>query len=289
MHPILIIANPISGRGRGARVAPKAERRLRDLGHPVELLFTSKRGDGTEFARRARDFGTVVVIGGDGTVNEILNGLPDGAPPIAQIPIGTANVLAKTFGLPRNPVAAADLIHAGTTVPVDLGTANGRRFILMASAGFDAQVVYDFHRQRTGAIRMIEYFFWSLRAIFTYRTPRLRVTADGVKLPDASFVLASNLPEYGGPLAFTRGASTDDGFLDLLVFSSWGRLNIVRLFLEAFAGDPCSMPGVTYVKAKTARIEADGPLPWQVDGDPGQKLPLEIGIQPKAVRLVAPV
>ncbi|MBI2922835.1 MAG: diacylglycerol kinase family lipid kinase [Planctomycetes bacterium] len=288
MNPILIIANPISGRGRGARVVPKLEKRLRELGHEVEVLFTSKRGDGTEFAKRARDFATVLAVGGDGTVNEILNGLPENPPPIAQFPIGTANVLAKSFGLPRAPLPAADLVHAGTTVPVDVGTANGRRFILMASTGFDAQVVYDFHRARTGAIRMVQYFAWSLRAIFTYQPPRFRVTADGVRLPDASFVLASNLPCYGGPLAFTRDARPDDGALDLLVFSAWGRRNVVRLFAEAFAGDPCSMSGATWVRAKSARIECDGAAPWQVDGDPGEKVPLEIGMAPAGIRLVAP-
>ncbi|MCE9581086.1 MAG: diacylglycerol kinase family lipid kinase [Planctomycetes bacterium] len=288
MPRILIIANPVSGRGRGARVVATAEKRFLQLGDTVEALFTSKRGDAQEFARRAGGFDRVVGVGGDGTMNEILNGLGPDAPPLGQIPVGTANVLAKTFGLPRAPRPAADLIHAGHTLDVDLGTANGRRFLLMASAGFDAQVVYDFHRQRIGAIKMSQYFTWSIRAIFKYEPPRMRVTADGVKLPDGSFVLVSNLPCYGGPLAFTRTAKVRDGALDLLVYSSWGKINVVRLFAEAFAGDPCSMPGATHVRAKNVRIEADKPLPWQVDGDPGEKLPLEVGILPKGVKLLVP-
>jgi YegS/Rv2252/BmrU family lipid kinase len=267
----------------------KAEARLRRLGHTVESLFTSKRGDARAFAGRAHDFGCVVAVGGDGTINEVLNGMPDGGPPVAQIPVGTANVLAKTFGLPRGAVAAADLIHRGTTTEVDLGLANGRKFILMASAGFDAQVVHDFHAARKGTIRMTDYVLWGLRSVLKYDSPCLRVAADGRPLPDGAFAIASNLPCYGGPLAFTRGALTDDGLLDLLVFHAVGKLNTVRLFAEAFAGDPCAMPDATHVRAKRIRIEADTPLPWQVDGEPGDVLPLEIGVVPKAVKLVVPL
>lgn len=288
VKPILIIANPVSGRGRGAKAATKAEARLRELGHEVELFFTTKRGDARASAGRGADFAAVVAVGGDGTVNEILNGFPEDAPPLGQVPVGTANVLAKTFGLPVDPRAAADLIHAGTSVDVDLGSANGRKFVLMASVGFDAQVVYDFHAARAGTIRMVDYFTWSLRAILSYRPPRLRVVADGKPLEDASFVLASNVHAYGGPLAFTRKAITDDGLLDLLVFHSEGRLNTVRLFAEAFAGDPTTMPGATWITAKSVRVEADSPLHWQVDGDPGEKLPLEVTALPKALRLIAP-
>ena len=288
MPKILIIANPVSGRGRGARVAEKTELRLRGLGDSAETLFTSKRGDAKEFARRAADFDRVVAVGGDGTVNEILNGLPDNAPPLGQIPVGTANVLAKTFGLPRTPRSGADAIHAGHAVSVDVGLANGRKFLLMASAGFDAQVVHDFHAQRTGAIRMRDYFSWSLRAILKYEPPRFRVTADGQKLPDGSYVLVSNLPCYGGPLAFTRKAKVNDGALDLLVYSAWGKLNVVRLFAEAFAGDPCSMPGATHLLVKKVVIEAETPLPWQVDGDPGETLPLTVEMAPHQVKLLVP-
>lgn len=284
-HPVLIIANPVSGRGRGARLAPRAEARLRELGHPVELAFTSKRGDARALAARAGDFGCVLAVGGDGTVNEILNGLPDAAPPLAQLPIGTANVIAKTFDLPRSARAAADAVHAGLTTPVDVGVANGRRFLLMASAGFDAQVVHDFHAVRKGPIRMHQYVSWSLRAIWSYETPTLRVVADGQELPPASWVMASNLPCYGGPLAFTREARVDDGQLDVLAYAPQGRLGLVRLFAEAFAGDPCAMPGATWVRAKSVRIEGP-PAPWQVDGDPGETLPLDISLLPRAIRLV---
>jgi diacylglycerol kinase (ATP) len=285
---ILIIANPVSGRGRGARVAEKTELRLRELGDTCETLFTSKRGDAKDFAKRAADFERVVAVGGDGTVNEILNGLPENGPPLGQIPVGTANVLAKTFGLPRAPRPGADHIHAGHTTAVDVGLANGRKFLLMASVGFDAQVVHDFHAQRKGAIKMREYFTWSLKAIFNYEPPRMRVTADGQKLPDGSFVLASNLPCYGGPLAFIRTAKVNDGALDLLVFSAWGKLNVVRLFAEAFAGDPCAMPDASHLLVKKVLIEADSPLPWQVDGDPGETLPLTVEMGAAQVKLLVP-
>lgn len=288
MPRILVIANPVSGRGRGAKVTEKAAIRLRALGDEVETLFTSKRGDAKEFAKRAKEFDRVVGVGGDGTMNEILNGLPEDPPPLGQVPVGTANVLAKTFGIPKSPRPSAGVIHAGRTTEVDVGLANGRKFLLMASAGFDAQVVYDFHKQRIGAIKMREYFTHSIKAIFNYQPPVLRVTVDGEALPQASFVLASNLPCYGGPLAFTRNAKVDDGALDVLVFHAGGKLGVVRLFAEAFAGDPCAMPDANFRLAKSVKIEADAPLPWQVDGDPGEKLPLEIGLAPKRVRLLVP-
>jgi YegS/Rv2252/BmrU family lipid kinase len=288
MSRALLIANPISGRGRGARAVPRFEKRMQELGHAVEVKFTAKRGDAREFARAARDYGAVVAVGGDGTVNEILNGFPPNAPPLAQIPIGTANVLAKAFGLPRDPRRVAELVAAGHTADIDLGTANGRKFVLMASAGFDADVVEAFHAARTGTIRMHQYFTWSLRHILSYRTPTFRVTADGTRLPDASFVLVSNVPSYGGPLAFTRDACPHDGLLDVLAYAPQGRTATWRLFLEAFAGDPWTMSGATVIRAKSVRIESDEAKSWQVDGDPGERVPVEVGVAPNALRLLVP-
>jgi len=295
---ILVIANPVSGRGKGAHLAREFLRRLRERGCDVDFRETGRPGDARRFAGEAAGFSAVVCVGGDGTVNEVVNGLPPGdAPPLAMVPCGTANVLAKELGLPRDPARLADLVADGREVRWDLGVdrAGGRRFLLFGSAGYDAHVVHVFHAARRGPIRMWQYVLWGLRSILDYRVPRLRVEIDGRPLgADASWVQVSNVSSYGGPLVFTPRAKADDGAFEVMVLRSNRRRDVVRMFWRAilghFLGLDLPLGGVTFHRARRVRLEAaDGqPVPVQVDGDPGGSLPADFEIVPGGIRILAP-
>ncbi len=295
---VQLIANPVSGSGKGGRLARAVLRRLQERGCSVELRETRRPGDARRFAAEAAGFAAVACVGGDGTVNEVVNGLPPGdAPPLAMAPCGTANVLAKELGLPRNAEGIARVIADGREVRWDLGVdrVGGRRFLLFGSAGYDAHVVHAFHAARRGPIRMWEYVVWGLQSILGYRVPCLRVELDGVLLaPGAAWVQVSNVSSYGGPLVFTPRAKADDGLFEVRVLHARRRRDVLRMFWDAilgyFLGIERTLRDVTFHRARRVRMEsADGsPVPVQVDGDPGGHLPVEFEVVPGGIRVLAP-
>ena len=295
---ILVIANPVSGRGKGGRLARDLLRRLREKGCAVDFRETREAGDARRAAGEAAGFSAVACVGGDGTVNEIINGFPPGdAPPLAMAPCGTANVLAKELGLPREAGRLADLVTGGREVRWDLGVdhVSGRRFLLFGSAGYDAHVVHLFHEARRGPIRMWQYVLWGLRSILDYRVPRLRVELDGKPLgAEASWVQVSNVSNYGGPLVFTPHARADDGAFEVMVLRARRRRDVVRMFWAAILGylfgAEVALHDAAFHRARRVRLEsADGaPVPVQIDGDPGGHLPADFEIVPGGIRLLAP-
>ena len=297
---VRIIANPVSGMGRAARLLPQLVEALRAGGAETSVDVTARAGDAREAAKGAGAADAVVAVGGDGTVNEVLNGLPleagARAPALGVLPTGTANVLAKELRLTRRPEEVARAVLAGRTLPWDVGVREetGQRFLLMAGAGFDAAVVHDFHANRRGTIHMAQYLAWGLRFVAVYRPPRLRVEIDGAPVEGpVGFVLVFNGAEYGGPLRFSAGARPDDGLFQVLLFRRAQPRDTVRLFAHGFLAAvldrSLSLPGAEFRPARRVRISADEPVPLQLDGDPAGFLPATFSIRPAAVRLIAPL
>lgn len=293
-----IIVNPVSGRGKALRLAEGVTALLRGQGCTVDLQPTLQGGDARAFAAESRGYSALAATGGDGTVNEALNGLPaDGAPALAMIPSGTANVLAKELRLPRNVEGLAAVLRDGREVSWDLGVdrISGRKFLLFASAGYDAHVVHVFHAARRGPIRMWQYFWWGLKCTLRHDAPSISVELDGTRVePDAAWVIVSNVAAYGGPFVFTPRAKPDNGTFEVLVQRGRGRWAVVRMFwmalLRWLLGIQGGLRGVTIHQARRVKLaSADGrPVPVQVDGDPGGHLPGELEIVPGAVRVLAP-
>ena len=293
---IKIIANPVSGRGRGARLSREVAERLRAHGAEPVLAETLCAGDACRLAGEPDDCAAVAGVGGDGTINEVLNGLREGAA-LGMIPCGTANVLAKELKLPRDVAGLARVLASGRELPWDLGadTVTGRKFLLFASAGYDAHVVHRFHAGRKGPVHMWQYIAWGLRSMVEYEPPRMKVELDGLPLSgEFSWVIVSNVASYGGPLVFTPRAAPADGAFEVLALRGGGRRDVVRMFFRALAGwllrRDFALHGATFHRARRVRLSAVGgrPVPVQVDGDPGGFLPAEFVVRPAGVRLLAP-
>ncbi len=292
---IVIIANPVSGSGKGLRLAREVARRLAERGETPEVVETARAGDACRLAGGCAGAAVVAAVGGDGTVNEVLNGLCPG-PALAMIPGGTANVLAKELGLPRDADGLARTLAEGREIPWDLGVdaSRGRKFLLFASAGYDAHVVHLFHAARKGPVRMRQYLWWGMKSILEFRAPRIGVELDGAALGEAAWVIVSNVAAYGGPLVFTPRAKADDGSFEVLVQRGRGRFDVVKMFARAFtgwlSGDELPLPGVSLHRARRVRLSSlDGaPVPLQVDGDPGGHLPADLELVPGGVRVLAP-
>jgi diacylglycerol kinase (ATP) len=294
---IKIIVNPVSGRGKAGRLANAVADLLRRQGCTVDLQPTQRGGDACRLAADSRGFSALAATGGDGTVNEVLNGLPPDPPPLAMLPSGTANVLAKELRLPRTAEGLARVLREGREAIWDLGVERigGRKFLLFASAGYDAHVVHVFHAARTGPIQMWQYIYWGLKSLVEYAVPRIEVEIDGTRVTSsAAWVTISNVPSYGGPLVFTPHARPDNRTFEVMIQHARHKRDIVRLFFAAIlnwlTGVEYRMGDVTLHQARRVRLaSADGrPVPVQVDGDPGGHLPGDFEIVPGGIRVLAP-
>jgi len=285
----LVIANPISGRGKSAKAAKELRDGLRSLGVATELHLTQGAGDAFNHLRTLGEpLDLVVSVGGDGTLREVLEGLVDPATPVSMLPFGTANVLAKELGLPRDVHHHLEILMRNRVANVDVAKVNGKLSLLMTGVGFDAYVVREVERARTGPITKFAYVTASLRALRHYRAPKLRVTLDGVEYPDeVGFVLVSNTMNYGAVINLAADARMDDGEFEVYLFPSASLFELAAGFTR---GVVSRLPGgkVVMRRAKEIQIHSEAPVPVQVDGDLAGETPVEIQVAPNRYRLVIP-
>lgn len=289
----LVIFNPTAGARRRRRLAAFLAA-LEAAGAAVSLRETTAPGDAHAFALEAREeeFDVLVVAGGDGTINEALNGLMARLPgraglPLALLPLGTANVLARELGLPRDPARAAAVALAGRTRRIALGRANGRHFALMAGIGFDAAVVANLDLGLKRRLRQGAYALETIRQAFRFPFPRYVVEVGGARY-DARSVIACKARHYGGPFVLARQASLERPGLTLALFERGGPLAVLRFSFALLTGRLAESRGLRLIEAEAATIEGPAGEAVQGDGDIVARLPLRLEVVPAALELVAP-
>lgn len=298
----VIVLNPRARRAPSERALARAAAPLVAAEWRVELRSTAARGHAVELAAQAARGGADVVIacGGDGTVNEVVNGLAagGGGAALAVAPAGTADVWAREAGVPRDLRRALALLPAARLARVDLGVANGRRFLLMCGAGVDAEVV----RRVDGRYRAKRWLgraaYGGVALALAARWPAVRalVTVDGERMQrELLLAVAGNTRLYGGVARLTPDALVDDGALDLLLVGSAGARERLRLVVRALRGRLQEQAGVERRRAVAVTIEPERPLWWQVDGEVGGEVgvsgapALTLAVEPRALAvLVAP-
>ena len=289
MHRLLILANPISGGGKARLLAPALATALRARGIESEVHLTRSAGDAAARAASAaaEGFSGLVAVGGDGTVNEVLNGMADPSMPLAVLPVGTANVLALELGLPRDPEVLADLVASGSTRQLAIGLAAGRRFLLFCGIGLDGAVVQRLSQVRTGTLGKHKWAAPILHTVLHWPKYNLSVTFDdGTRLEDVGTVLVTRVRNYGGIAAMPPGIDLGDGKLHVLCFRPRSRLAWVWLGLLAILR--LLRPG-RWLDHRTARsLTVTGPAPCQVDGDHGGTTPLTVELAPVLATVFAP-
>ncbi len=180
---ILLVGNPISGRGRGSRLIDEVFRRLEDAGHEVTIVKTRRRGDARTAASR-NQADRIAAVGGDGTINEIVNGLAGRQTPIAVVPAGVGNVLVRALALPSRVESVCRAVCDGRTIAVDACLTGENRFLLAAGAGLDARVVHDVAGKRSGTLSYFSYFTPTVRAWMKYAPETFSVEVDGAIISD---------------------------------------------------------------------------------------------------------
>lgn len=304
---ILLIHNPAAGRGRGRLQTTLA--RLRDLGSVPEVWATARRGEAEALARAAaeRGYDLVVAAGGDGTVNEVVNGLAGGGlaggglaggglagagPPLALLPLGTANVLATEIGLDLAPDALAETILHGTPGDVCLGRIRGadgatRLFTTMAGAGADAHAVASVDLVGKKLLGTGAYYAEMARQLLVFPFPNYRITVGGATY-DAASVVVSNGRYYAGQYVLAPKANLVEPSFQVCLFERGGRLAALRYVMAMQMDRLAEEPDYRIVTGREIRIEGPEGDPVQADGDIVAALPVDIEIVPGALRLLMP-
>jgi diacylglycerol kinase family enzyme len=300
---VLLIVNPTAGRRRRSLV-DAVVRHVRAEGWTVDVVETAAPGDARRLAQScdASRYGVIAVAGGDGTINEAVNGLAsrcDAAPALGIVPLGTANVLAHELGLGSSATAIARTITGGRELLVQPGRAtNGsaaaRCFSLMAGAGFDAKVVAGVSvpfKRRWGRAA---YVWRSLIEAHRYRPVRYGVEIDG-RHYEAASVIVTRSRHYAGPYVVAPDAALGKPLLHVCLFERWGRVHTLRFGLALLLGRLPRAGGYRVVAGRDVRVSVlsdageNGEQPVQIDGDDALTLPVSIGLATGTVRLLQPV
>jgi len=284
---VKVLYNPIAGRGAAKDAVPKVQGRLEAAGFAVECEETGPYG-GAQLLVCDDSYAAVVVIGGDGALNGVVNRL-ESPTPVGLVPVGTANVLARELAIPLDPEGACAVIAKGTRKRLDLIEANGRRFVVMAGVGLDAEIVEALVSRRRGPICMASYAVPALQVISRYALPTLSVTVDGRLVTcNAAFVLVANGRGYGGPIEIASRARPDDGQLDVCIFDARNVLDMLKHFCRAVAGTVADCRDVECIRGTAATVTATTPTPYQVDGELAGRTPVDFRLVPGALEMIVP-
>ncbi len=284
---VLTILNPTAGRKRRFAEAMAA---WSAAGRSTAVVETAKRGDAERFAREAAasGIGLVLVGGGDGTVNEVINGLAGVSrpPALGVLPRGTANVLARELGLPLSPGAAAATLVRARQREVHLGLVNGRRFVMMAGVGFDAQVVASVTPEAKQRFGRLAYAAATADLWAKGRSSRYRLQTGDTAIEVGSVIVAKGRHYAGGFVACPTADLTRPE-LSLCLLSSSTRPQVLATALALGIGRIGWAPGVRHLA--TPMLHVDGPAdePVQADGDIVGTLPATFSVAPETVRMLA--
>ncbi len=289
-----IITNPHSGGGHSQdqqRQLNQVRKKLQQQGWRVELSQTDGPGSGHRLASQAVAAGVDVVIaaGGDGTLNEVVQGLAGTDVALGVLPMGTMNVWAREVGIPLNLSGALQVLLEGEHRRMDLGSANGRYFLLFAGIGADGKIT-----------SMIEHHLLKRLGLFSYIIAgavvglgpldfHLRLRVDGRSFRTrASLIIIGNTRLYGGLMTFTGQAYGDDGLLDMCIVRRQGLVGRLRVILNALRRHYPLGARVSYERFRTVTIDSPVPVPIQVDGEPAGTLPTVFRVAPQMLTVIVP-
>ncbi|GAA5068961.1 diacylglycerol kinase [Nocardia callitridis] len=305
-----MVTNPASGLGRASAVAAVAAERLRARGVEVVEVRTDSAAESVRQVRHSiacRRPDAVVSVGGDGLMNVLLPAVAQTGVPLALVPAGSGNDLARVFDIPtKNTVAAADIVLDGRTRTIDLGRLESAEsgsapmwFATVVGTGFDARVTLRANemewpkgRSRYTAAAVAEL---SHKCHAPYRVTMSDASTEGLRNPgvgsavraDAVMVAVGNTSTYGGGMLICPDAIPDDGLLDLTVVGELSRFEMMRLLPVLAAGKPTTHPKVVQFRASEITVSAPG-TPVTADGEPAGMLPITIRSVPAALTVLAP-
>jgi diacylglycerol kinase (ATP) len=286
LNNTVVILNPAANSDRAKRWRARVD----ELAHDCTICTTQRAGEAEGMARNAvrEGFEKIVAAGGDGTINEVVNGLANSTAALGLLPMGTVNVFAMELGLPANDLEFCwNVIEGNNTRLVDLPSANGKYFVQLAGVGLDAQVVKETSLALKRNIGPLSYLI-SAAQIAARRPPRLFIESENAPISEGSFVLVGNGRRYGGPFPFFKNAVIDDGLLDVVAFKQLGYLEIIKYLQDVFFSSKIQVPEVEYFQTRRLRITSEQDVPVELDGELVGNCPVQFEMLEKRLRVLAP-
>ena len=288
----VLISNPVAKKTTRKEIE-RAVHFLRSRGYETQSLLTRQKGDAEIFAREAlgKPPSLIIAAGGDGTFNEVVNGMAGSEVPLAILPLGTTNVLAKEVGIPENVESALEvgvsrdpkIISLGKIVFTHRSSLITRYFLLMAGVGFDGEAVYGMNKTVKKISGKGAYFYSGFKTLTRFHPDRLTLTIDGKSYSGYSGIIG-NAAKYGGNFRITPDARLTDPVFYVCLFEGRGRLDILRYVFGVTTGKHLSFRDVKYLKAE--RVEIDGDAHIQTDGDYLGKTPAKMEVERDALKLI---
>lgn len=287
---VLVVVNPASRRGQ--RAGRRAVAALERAGVRCTTVYTERPGHARILAaEQGRAHDTVCAVGGDGTIMEIVSALAPNGPPVAIIPAGTGNLLARALGVPLSPERAVRMLLDASEARIDLGRlADGTRVAIGAGVGIDAAMIATTSSTWKRRVGVIAYVVTGARHALVRRRFSATITVDGVAVTrTASSVLVANFGALlNGLITLGDGIRYDDGMLDVCIFDPRNTLDAARIALRLLTGRAGSDPAMAYLRGREIVVSTEPPLPAQADGELIGATPFAVTVEPLAARLLIP-
>jgi len=285
------VINPSAGQGKYERIIHAIRETLSEFDLQYDIKVLQYKGEATSIAREAAATHDVVVaVGGDGTVNEVFNGLIGTQAVFGIIPAGTGNGFARELGLPPDPAEACRVLAEGNIKIMDVGVVNDRYFLGTAGIGFDA-MISKFAGEKLGPLRgMWLYFVAGVLMFYKYRPQLINVKIDSETVEITPLLVAvANTARYGGTALIAPEAKPDDGLLDVCIIRKMGPIRLLWHLPKLFTGKHVGLPDVTMYKGKSITIDAPEPLPVHVDGEAiDSRSTVKFALLPAAIKILVP-
>ncbi|HAQ18337.1 MAG TPA: diacylglycerol kinase [Prolixibacteraceae bacterium] len=286
-NKIFLIINEYAGHGKGATSVDILIPFLKKNDFEVEFVFTRRQGHATELAAKASSegFGLVVAVGGDGTVNEVAQGLIGTHTPMGIIPIGSGNGLARELGISMNIRRSARTLIGGKTLDLDVCKINDQRFLCTSGIGFDALIA---HKMSKSASRgFLSYVKLVVQEIIFLKPMEVRMKINGVHIAESVFLVTfANASQFGNNAYIAPSASMTDGLIDVVVVKKFAKIWLPVFVTALFTRQIHKLPFVECYKAKHIDLELADTLYFHFDGEPGQlKIPAQVKLDPEKIRV----
>jgi len=287
-----LVVNPVAGRGRARLSYKTVQAFFENKGWPLSTFFTKHPKQATSYVKGLPHNATVLVLGGDGTLNEVAAACVNTKRILGVLPAGSGDDFAYALGIPRNNLTAAlNVIETGAIRLVDTGSVNGQTFINAFGVGFDADVAYNLSDAPTFLKHKAAYYYTLLTTLRGLKCSPVTVMVDGAAVYQgpALLVACQNGPRTGSSFLFAPEAQLDDGLLDIVVAGSLNRLETVALVPQVAKGKHLNHPKVLVFKGRDVRLEWTKPKPGHMEGEllvPNTNF--NICLQAQSLRVLAP-
>jgi len=252
----------------------------------LNISQTKKEGDGIIIASKSSKYNLIIVAGGDGTINEVINGL-NYKTKLGIIPTGSENVFAKEMKIPTNIVKACEVIIKKQTKLVDIGIANKNKFVFSCGIGFDAHAITKVKTIMKKFFGKHSYKFAGIKTLFEHRAEKLSIKCDD-KQYEGYFAIISNLKKYGGNIILSPNAEVNDGKLDVSIFTKKDFLSNVKYLFGAVRGNISKLQNIKQLQAKKIIVTSKKNVLYHTDAEIKGTTPVSISVLPSKLKLIVP-